>query len=405
MKYLVILTDGAADRPYDEIGGKTALEAADMKCADRLAAHGEVGTVKTVPDGMAPGSDVANLSVMGYAPEKYHTGRSPLEAASMGIDMLPTDVAFRCNLITVEGDGPYEELTIKDHSSGDISSEEAAELIRFINDRLGTDRIQFYPGVSYRHAMIVKDGSTDYDLTPPHDVLEQKVGPNLPKGGGAEFIEEMMRKSYELLKDHPVNTARREKGLNPANTIWIWGQGRKPSLTSFREKFGVDGAVISAVDLIKGIAVCSGMDSIDVEGATGTIKTNFDGKAHAAMQAFRNGKDFVYIHLEAPDECSHQGSMAEKIESLELIDRKVTAPLIDYLESEGEDYRVLILPDHPTPVSIRTHSAEPVPYVLYDSRKDSGQRENRYSEASGRAGTHHFTDGYKLTEYFFGSEG
>ena len=392
MKYLVILTDGAADRPYDEIGGKTALEAADMKCADHLAAHGEVGTVKTVPEGMAPGSDVANLSVMGYAPEKYHTGRSPLEAASMGIDMLPTDVA-------------YEELTIKDHSAGDISNEEAAELIRFINDRLGTDRIQFYPGVSYRHAMIVKDGSTDYDLTPPHDVLEQKVGPNLPKGEGAGFIEEMMRKSYELLKDHPVNVSRRERGLNPANTIWIWGQGRKPSLTSFREKFGVDGAVISAVDLIKGIAVCSGMEPIDVEGATGTIKTNFDGKARAAVQAFRDGKDFVYIHLEAPDECSHQGSMAEKIESLELIDRKVTAPLIDYLNSTGEDYRVLILPDHPTPVSIRTHSAEPVPYVLYDSRKDSGQRENRYSEASGRAGTHHFTDGYKLTEYFFGREG
>ena len=305
----------------------------------------------------------------------------------------------------MEGDGPYEELTIKDHSAGDISNEEAAELIRFINDRLGTDRIQFYPGVSYRHAMIVKDGSTDYDLTPPHDVLEQKVGPNLPKGEGAGFIEEMMRKSYELLKDHPVNVSRRERGLNPANTIWIWGQGRKPSLTSFREKFGVDGAVISAVDLIKGIAVCSGMEPIDVEGATGTIKTNFDGKARAAVQAFRDGKDFVYIHLEAPDECSHQGSMAEKIESLELIDRKVTAPLIDYLNSTGEDYRVLILPDHPTPVSIRTHSAEPVPYVLYDSRKDSGQRENRYSEASGRAGTHHFTDGYKLTEYFFGREG
>ncbi len=404
MKYLVILTDGAADRPYDEIGGKTALEAAVMECADDLAAHGEVGTVKTVPDGMAPGSDVANLSVMGYAPEKYHTGRSPLEAVSMGIDMLPTDVAFRCNLITVEGDGPYEELTIRDHSAGDISNEEAAELIRFVNDHLGTDRIQFYPGVSYRHAMIVKDGSTDYDLTPPHDVLEQKVGPNLPKGGDAGFIEEMMRKSYDLLKDHPVNAARREKGLNPANTIWIWGQGRKPSLTSFREKFGVDGAVISAVDLIKGIAVCSGMEAVDVEGATGTIKTNFDGKANAAIRAFRNGKDFVYIHLEAPDECSHQGSMAEKIESLELIDRKVTKPLIDYLNSTGEDYRVLILPDHPTPVSIRTHSGEPVPYVLYDSRKDSGKRENRYSEASGRSGEKHFTDGYKLTEYFFGKD-
>ena len=429
MKYLVVLTDGAADRPSDEIGGRTALEAADMSCTDELAARGEVGTVKTVPDGMQPGSDVANLSVMGYAPEKYHTGRSPLEAASMGIDLLPTDVAFRCNLITVEGEtagsetaedetagsgtvgsetagseGAYEDLTIKDHSAGDISNEEAAELIRFIDKELGTEKIRFYPGVSYRHAMIVKDGSTDYELTPPHDVLEQKVGPNMPKGDGAGFIADMMRRSYDLLKDHPVNQARRARGQNPANSIWIWGQGRKPSLTSFREKFGVDGAVISAVDLIKGIAVCSGMESVDVEGATGTIHTNFEGKAQAAIRAFEEGRDFVYIHLEAPDECSHQGSMEEKIESLELIDRKVVKPLIDYLNSRGEDYRFMILPDHPTPVCLRTHSAEPVPYVLYDSRRDSGQRDNRYTEASGRLGNHHFSDGYRLTEHFFGKE-
>ena len=401
MKYLVVLTDGAAGRPMDEIGGKTALEAANMDCVNSLAVHGEVGTVKTVPDGMAPGSDVANLSVMGYAPEKYHTGRSPLEAASMGIDMLPTDVSFRCNLITVEGSGAYDDLTIKDHSSGDITNEEAAELIHYINERLGTDDIQFYPGVSYRHAMIVKNGSTQYDLTPPHDVLEQKVGPNLPKGEGAEFITDMMRKSYELLKDHPVNRSRIERGLNPANTIWIWGQGRKPALTPFKEKYGIDGAVISAVDLIKGIAVCSGLDSIDVEGATGTIRTNFDGKAAAAIDAFKNGKEFVYIHLEAPDECSHQGSLSEKIESLELIDRKIVKPLIDYLQSLGEDFRFMILPDHPTPVSIRTHSPEPVPYMLYDSTKDTAQPQNRYTEASGRLGEHHFTEGYRLTEHFF----
>lgn len=401
MKYLVVLTDGAAGRPMDEIGGKTALEAASMDCVNSLAVHGEVGTVKTVPDGMAPGSDVANLSVMGYAPEKYHTGRSPLEAASMGIDMLPSDVSFRCNLITVEGEGAYDELTIKDHSSGDITNEEAAELIRYINERLGTDTIRFYPGVSYRHAMIVKNGSTEYELTPPHDVLAQKVGPNLPKGEGSEFITEMMRKSYELLKDHPVNRSRIERGLNPANTIWIWGQGRKPALTPFKEKYGIDGAVISAVDLIKGIAVCSGLASIDVEGATGTIKTNFDGKAAAAIDAFKNGKEFVYIHLEAPDECAHQGSISEKIESLELIDRKVVRPLIDYLESSGEDFRFMILPDHPTPVSIRTHSPEPVPYMIYDSRKDTAQPQNRYTEASGREGEHHFAEGCKLTEHFF----
>lgn len=401
MKYLIVLTDGAAGRPVDEIGGKTALEAADMKCIDSFAARGEMGMVKTVPEGMAPGSDVANLSVMGYAPEVYHTGRSPLEAASMGIDMSPADVSFRCNLITVTGDGAYDDLTIKDHSSGDISNEEAEELIRFIGENLSTDEIQFYPGVSYRHVMVVHGGSTDYDLTPPHDVLEQRVGPNLPKGEGAEYLTELMRKSYELLKNHPVNLARIKKGLNPANTIWIWGQGRKPSLTPFKEKYGIDGAVISAVDLIKGIAVCSGLESIDVQGATGTIRTNFEGKARAAVDAFKKGRQFVYIHLEAPDECAHQGSLSEKIESLQLIDRKIVKPVTDYLESSGEDFRLLVLPDHPTPVCLRTHSADPVPYVLYDSRKDSGCRENRYTEACGRRTNRCFEAGHQLTEHFF----
>lgn len=401
MKYLIVLTDGAAGRPVDEIGGKTALEAADMKCIDSFAARGEMGMVKTVPEGMAPGSDVANLSVMGYAPEIYHTGRSPLEAASMGIDMSPADVSFRCNLITVAGDGAYDDLTIKDHSSGDISNEEAEELIRFISENLSTDEIQFYPGVSYRHVMVVHGGSTDYDLTPPHDVLEQRVGPNLPKREGAEYLTELMRKSYELLKNHPVNLARIEKGLNPANTIWIWGQGRKPSLTPFKEKYGIDGAVISAVDLIKGIAVCSGLESIDVQGATGTIRTNFEGKARAAVDAFKKGRQFVYIHLEAPDECAHQGSLSEKIESLQLIDRKIVKPVTDYLESSGEDFRLLVLPDHPTPVCLRTHSADPVPYVLYDSRKDSGCRENRYTEACGRRTNRCFEAGHQLTEHFF----
>ncbi len=401
MKYLIVLTDGAAGRPLDIIGGKTALEAANMPTVDEFAAHGEVGMVKTVPDGMAPGSDVANLSVMGYPPEKYHTGRSPLEAASMGIDMLSSDVAFRCNIITVEGDGAYEDLTIKDHSSGDITNAEAEELIKCIEENLGTDTIHFYPGVSYRHAMIVNNGSTDYELTPPHDVLEQKVGPNLPKGEGSEFITEIMKKSYELLKDHPVNVSRRERGLNPGNTAWIWGQGRKPALTPFEDRFGKKGAVISAVDLIKGIAVCSGMDSIDVEGATGTIKSNFEGKAEAAVKAFKDGHDFVYIHLEAPDECGHQGSIEEKIESLEIIDRKIVKPVTDYLKSTGEDFRFMILPDHPTPVSIRTHAPEPVPYVLYDSRVDSDKPENCYTEKCGTQSGIYFDAGFKLTDHFF----
>lgn len=401
MKFLTVLTDGAADRPSEALGGKTALEAAKIDYIDMLASKGEVGTVKTVPDGMTPGSDVANLSVMGYDPAIYHTGRSPLEAASMGIEMSETDVAFRCNIITLEGEGAYEDLIIKDHSAGDITNEEAAELIKAVNEAFGNETVQFYPGVSYRHAMIVKNGSTDYDLTPPHDVLTQPAGPNMPKGEGCEFITEMMKKSYEILKDHPVNLSRIERGLNPANTIWIWGQGKKPALTSFTEKYGVKGAVISAVDLIKGIAVCSGMHSIDVEGTTGTIKTNFDGKAEAAIQAFKDGYDFVYIHLEAPDECSHQGSYEEKIESLELIDKKIVKTVVEYLKSTEEPYRVLVLPDHPTPVAIRTHSGEPVPYVLYDSRQDTVRRENRFTEASGAEGMHHFTDGFKLTRHFF----
>ena len=403
MKYLVILTDGAADRPSDELGGKTALQVADMPFTNSLAAKGEVGTVKTVPDGMSPGSDVANLSVMGYDPAIYHTGRSPLEAASMGIEMSPTDVAFRCNIITLEGEGEYEDLIIKDHSSGDITNEEAAILINAVNEVFGNETVQFYPGVSYRHAMIVKEGSTDYDLTPPHDVLTQPVAPNLPKGEGVDFITDMMKKSYDILKDHPVNKSRIERGLNPANSTWIWGQGKKPSLTSFYDKFHVSGAVISAVDLIKGIGVCSGLESVDVEGATGTIHTNFDGKAQATIDAFKKGSEFVYVHLEAPDECSHQGSMSEKIESLELIDQKITKPIVEYLQSTGESFRVLILPDHPTPVAIRTHSGEAVPYVIYDSRTDSGQTDNTYSEVSGAASGNYFTDGYKLTEHFFKS--
>ena len=398
MKYLIVLTDGAAGRPVDEIGGKTALEAADMKCIDSFAARGEMGMVKTVPEGMAPGSDVANLSVMGYAPEIYHTGRSPLEAASMGIDMSPADVSFRCNLITVTGDGAYDDLTIKDHSSGDISNEEAEELIRFIGENLSTDEIQFYPGVSSRHVMVVHGGSTDYDLTPPHDVLEQRVGPNLPKGEGAECLTELMRKSYELLKNHPVNLARIKKGLNPANTIWIWGQGRKPSLTPFKEKYGIDGAVISAVDLIKGIAVCSGLESIDVQGATGTIRTNFEGKARAAVDAFKKGRQFVYIHLEAPDECAHQGSLSEKIESLQLIDRKIVKPVTDYLESSGEDFRLLVLPDHPTPICVRTHTSEPVPYMIYDSRK-AIDGIHTYNEKEAAKSTCIWKDGYRLIDH------
>lgn len=402
MKYLIVVPDGAGDDPVEKLDGKTPLETADLNMINQLAAKGQVGMVQTIPEGVAPGSDAANLSVMGYDPGVYLTGRSPLEAASMGIDMSETDVAFRVNIITLTGEGAYEDLTIKDHSAGDITTEEASQLIEAVNEKFADENIRFYSGVSYRHCMIVHNGSTEYDLTPPHDVLNQRVGDHLPKGQGVEFITKMMKESYEILKDHPVNKARVEKGLNPANTLWIWGQGKKPNLSSFSDKYGITGTAVSAVDLIKGIAVCAGLDSVDVEGATGTIHTNFEGKTAAAIQEYKNGKDFVYIHLEGPDECSHQGDMEGKIKCLELIDQKVVAPVVEYFREEGEDFRVLIVPDHRTPLRIRTHSADPVPYVIYDSRKEEPEGTSRqFHEKSGAKGRK-FNSGYELADFFFG---
>lgn len=401
MKYLVVLTDGAGDRPIPELEGKTPLQVAELRNINELAKHSEIGTVQTIPEGMSPGSDAANLSVMGFDPKVYHTGRSPLEAVSMGIDMTKTDVAFRCNLVTLSKDEPYLEKTILDHSSGDITSEEAAELIKAVQEQLGTDRISFYPGFSYRHAMIVHNGDTDFNLTPPHDILTQKIRGYLPEDDEKTgFIREMMIKSYDILKDHPVNVSRRERGLNTADSIWIWGQGRKPKLPSFTEKYGITGAAISAVDLIKGIGLCAGLESIDVEGATGTLNTNYTGKKDAAVAAFDRGLDFVYIHLEAPDECSHQGDMAGKIRCLELIDEKIVGPMKEYLDASGDDYKILVVPDHPTPLEIRTHSSESVPFVLYDSRKETYNADNAYNEEAGSRGMH-FATGYELADYFF----
>lgn len=401
MKYLIVVPDGAGDDPVQALEGKTPLEVADIPMINELASKGKVGTVKTIPDGVAPGSDAANLSVMGYDPSIYLTGRSPLEAASIGIDMSDTDVAFRTNIITLTGEGDYEDLIITDHSSGDITTAEADELIKAANEAFANDDIQFYTGVSYRHCMIVKNGSTDYQLTPPHDVLTQRVGDHLPKGAGSEFITDMMKKSYEILKDHPVNKARMEKGLNPANTLWIWGQGKKPSLSRFSEKYGIDGSAISAVDLIKGIAICAGLGSIDVEGATGTLHTNFEGKAEAGINEFKAGKDFVYMHLEGPDECSHQGDMEGKIQCMHDIDQKVVKPIVEYLRETGEDFRVLVVPDHRTPLAIRTHSSDPVPYVIYDSRKETAaDTAKQFNEKSGQTGEY-FDSGYALADFFF----
>lgn len=401
MKYWILLTDGAGDESIESLGGKTPLEAAHMKNINKLAQKGMVGLVRTIPDGIAPGSDAANLSVMGFDPRRFHTGRSPLEAASIGVDLLDTDVAFRCNLVTLEGEGAYDNLTVKDHSSGDITTEEAEVLIKDVQKAFGSDTIHFYRGTSYRHAMIVNDGETHYDLTPPHDILDKRVGDYLPKGEGAGFIENMMRKSYEILKSHPINLKRIERGLNPANSIWIWGQGKKPSLTSFYDKYKVKGTAISAVDLIKGIGICAGLDTVDVPGATGTIHTNYEGKAKATIDEFKRGQDFVYLHMEGPDECAHQGDLEGKIKCLEIIDEKIVAPVLEYLEGSGEDYKILVLPDHGTPISTRTHSSEPVPFVLFDS-KDVKENDfsRRYGETAASSGLF-FENGYDLTDYFF----
>ncbi len=369
MKYIVILGDGMADEPVAELNGKTPLEYAKKPNIDKLSKLGELGMVKTVPDGFSPGSDVANLSAMGYAPEKYYTGRSPLEAVSIGIKLKDSDVTFRCNTVTLSDEENYEDKTMVDYSSDEITTEESSELINYINEKLHTDKIAFYPGISYRHCMVFDGTHTDYTLTPPHDISDRCIKDYMPKGEGAELITEFMKKSYELLKNHPVNLKRIERGLRPANSIWLWGQGTKPMLSDFKDKTGLSGCVISAVDLIKGIGICANMEVIEVEGATGTVTTNFDGKARAAAKALKDGKDFVYIHMEAPDEAGHRREVENKVKAIELIDEKVVGYLLK--EFENEEIAVLVMPDHPTPLNIKTHSREPVPYIIWTNKKDS----------------------------------
>lgn len=405
MKFVTILVDGMADYPIAELDGKTPLEAASIPVINGLARRGEVGLVRTVPEGMAPGSDTANLSVMGYEPEIYHTGRSPLEAASMGVDLEETDVTFRCNLVTLHGHGPYEGKKMMDHSAGEISTGEARELLEAVSPELeamlsSAGKMKFYPGISYRHLLVWKEGPFDFDLTPPHDILEHTVDGYLPKGPYGALFLEAMKRSYELLNAHPVNQARKVRGLNPANSIWLWGEGRKPALVPFADRFGLKGSVISAVDLIYGIGILAGLRPVRVEGATGTIHTNFEGKARAAVQALLGGDDYCYIHLEAPDECSHQGDLRGKIRSMELIDSKVIQSVVDALDASGESYRLLVLPDHPTPVSLRTHVAEPVPYVLFDSRGAGGEGSGSFSERSAAASGRFFSSGPELVRYF-----
>ena len=381
MKYIVILCDGMADEPLDELGGKTPLEAARTVNMDSLAKLSEIGMVRTVPEGMAPGSDTANLSVIGYDPKEYYTGRSPLEALSIGADMAPDDVSFRCNLVTLsEEEDRYEDRHVLDHSSGEISTEEAAELIIALSEGLKREGYEFYVGTSYRHLLIQKKGKV-VELTAPHDILTKRVGEYLPED---KVLRDMMVKSYDILKDHPVNVKRRAEGKNPANSAWFWGAGTRPALMSFEKKNGVKGAMISAVDLLKGIAVGADMDNIIVEGANGGLDTNYSGKAQAAVKALtEDGYDFVYVHIEAPDEMGHQGSYENKITAIERIDEKIVGPVRKELENAGVEFRMLILPDHPTPVRVRTHTSDPVPYLLYDSRK-AVKTADTYNEKNGR---------------------
>lgn len=380
MKYIVMLGDGMADDPVEALGGKTPLEAAKKPVMDGLAKYAELGMAKTVPEGMKPGSDVANLSAMGFDPRTCYTGRSPLEAVSMGISMEDKDVAFRCNLVTLSGESAYADKTMMDYSSGEISTEEAAILIKAVNEALSDSVRTFYPGISYRHCMIWQEGPLDLGLVPPHDISDRKITKYLP---GNPVLLDLMKKSHEVLKDHPVNRARVERGLNPANSIWLWGEGTRPAVPKFEDVYGVSGAVISAVDLIKGIGICAGMDVIEVEGATGTIDTNFDGKAEAALQSLlKDGRDFVYIHVEAADECGHHGDVEGKVRSIELIDEKVLGPVLEGLKEAGEEYTVLVMPDHPTPIAIKTHTSDPVPYLLYCSTRPGNAGADRFTEKS-----------------------
>lgn len=369
MKYIVLLCDGMADYPLPELSNQTPLEAAKNSAMESLAKTAEIGLAKTVPDGMKPGSDVANLSVMGYDPAKYYTGRSPLEAANMGIALDDCDVAIRCNLVTLSDEENFEDKTMVDYCAGDISSKEAAEIIKSVNEALSNEKYSFYPGVSYRHCLVWKSGSVDIGtLTPPHDISGRVIGPYLDRDEGAKELIEMMKKSGEVLKNHPVNLKRISEGKRPATHIWLWGQGKKAVLDDFYVKNGLKGSVVSAVDLVQGIGTCANMHVCKVEGATGYIDTNFEGKMQAAFDELKNGQDYVYIHVEAPDECGHRGEIQNKVRAIEEIDNKILAPLLEKLKGL-DDFTILIMPDHPTPLSTMTHASDPVPYLLYRSNK------------------------------------
>lgn len=398
MKYLVLLCDGMGDYPIEELGGKTPMEAADKKNMNELAKKSIIGLVKTVADNMKPGSDVANLSVLGYDPQIYYTGRSPLEAGSIGIDMKPTDVSLRCNLVTLSDEENYEDKTILDYCADDISTEEAKILVEYLASHLDNEEFKLYSGVSYRHCLIWNNGTTDVaPLTPPHDITGKPIKKYIPKNPNAAKLYDLMIRSYDLLKDHPVNKARIARGLRPANSMWLWGEGVRASLTPFLEKYGLKGSMISAVDLLKGIGKFSGMNVVNVPGATGYIDTNFEGKARAAIEEFEKGQDFVYIHVEAPDECGHRHEIQNKVRAIEIIDEKILGPVKAALD-KYDDYKIMVIPDHATPLALKTHTNDPIPFMIY--KKSSPAIGGEYSEKGAKETGIFIENGPKIMEYF-----
>lgn len=403
MKYIVVLGDGMADYPIKELDNKTPLMVANKPNIDALCKKGEIGLVKTVPAGFKPGSDVANLAVMGYCVKDCYSGRSPLEALSIGIDLKDDDIAMRCNLVTLSDEKDFEDKTMVDYSAGEISTEEARVLIEYVQEHFGNNDIAFYSGVSYRHCLVKHHAKTGTDLTPPHDISGKNIKNYLPKGLYGNQMRDLIIKSYDLLKDHPINKERIAKGKNPANSIWLWGEGTKPNLQAFSDKFGLKGSVISAVDLLKGIGIGAKMEVIEVEGACGTYETNFEGKAKAAIESLKKGNDYVYIHMEAPDECGHQGDLKHKILSIELIDKLVVKYIVDEMNKTNEEYSILVMPDHPTPIALRTHVSDPVPYLIYRSNKEiSGA--SSYNEQTAKESGIYFDNSEDLIKRFLKEE-
>ncbi|MBO5870578.1 MAG: cofactor-independent phosphoglycerate mutase [Clostridia bacterium] len=404
MKYIVMLGDGMADEPIASLSKKTPLEVANKPTMDYLAKHGINGMVDTVPEGMVPESDTANLAVMGYDPKIYSKGRSPLEAASIGIEMQDDETAIRANIVALGGEGDYEDLVMLDHSSDEIPTEQAKVLIDAVQERFGNEFLKFYCGISYRHCLIWKNCPEFNDFSRPHDIIGRKIGDYLPKSESSRPMLELMKASYELLNNHPLNIERAKNGLKKANSLWFWSPGKKPSLPSFEEQTGLKGSVVCAVDLIKGIGFCAGMNVPEIEGATGTLDTNYIGKRDSAIKELENGADLVYIHVEAPDECGHQGKVNDKIEAIELIDRDILTGVVDYLKSKNEPFRVLLLPDHPTPISTRTHTRAPVPFVMYDSQNEIASGVESYCEKEAKKSGLYLDKGEKLMNMLIGGK-